>query len=79
MHFSFTDLIKSYGDFYVCFHFIINFSQGPSAGFRSVLRTFVSAFVASYEINLQVIACRYIVILCMSSPIITSFFAAAGG
>ncbi|XP_031130365.1 uncharacterized protein LOC116032104 [Ipomoea triloba] len=28
-------------------------SDGPIAGFRSVLRTFISAFVASYEINLQ--------------------------
>eukprot|EP00257_Ricinus_communis_P020943 XP_015580313.1 uncharacterized protein LOC8265348 isoform X1 [Ricinus communis] len=28
-------------------------SDGPVAGYRSVLRTFVSAFIASYEINLQ--------------------------
>lgn len=28
-------------------------SDGPIAGYRSVLRTFVSAFIASYEINLQ--------------------------
>uniref|UniRef100_A0A2N9H720 Uncharacterized protein n=1 Tax=Fagus sylvatica TaxID=28930 RepID=A0A2N9H720_FAGSY len=27
--------------------------HGPVAGYRSVLRTFVSAFIASYEINLQ--------------------------
>ncbi|XP_071935327.1 uncharacterized protein [Coffea arabica] len=27
--------------------------DGPVAGYRSVLRTFISAFVASYEINLQ--------------------------
>ncbi|XP_059297405.1 uncharacterized protein LOC132050256 isoform X2 [Lycium ferocissimum] len=27
--------------------------DGPIAGFRSVLRTFLSAFIASYEINLQ--------------------------
>ncbi|OMO92841.1 hypothetical protein COLO4_17260 [Corchorus olitorius] len=26
---------------------------GPVAGYRSVLRTFISAFIASYEINLQ--------------------------
>ncbi|GLT69630.1 hypothetical protein SLA2020_417670 [Shorea laevis] len=29
-------------------------SDGPSAGYRSVLRTFISAFIASYEINLQI-------------------------
>lgn len=29
--------------------------DGPITGFRSVLRTFLSAFIASYEINLQVI------------------------
>ncbi|KAJ0076746.1 hypothetical protein Patl1_36101 [Pistacia atlantica] len=28
-------------------------SDGPVAGYRSVLRTFISAFIASYEINLQ--------------------------
>ncbi|KAG8368145.1 hypothetical protein BUALT_Bualt15G0014600 [Buddleja alternifolia] len=28
-------------------------SDGPLAGYRSVLRTFVSAFIASYEISLQ--------------------------
>ncbi|OVA06310.1 hypothetical protein BVC80_8889g25 [Macleaya cordata] len=28
-------------------------SDGPVAGYRSVMRTFVSAFIASYEINLQ--------------------------
>ena len=28
--------------------------QGPVSGYRSVLRTFISAFIASYEINLQV-------------------------
>ncbi|XP_061362673.1 uncharacterized protein LOC133306382 isoform X2 [Gastrolobium bilobum] len=27
--------------------------DGPVAGYRSVLRTFISAFIASYEINLQ--------------------------
>ncbi|MCD7459389.1 hypothetical protein HAX54_040819 [Datura stramonium] len=27
--------------------------DGPTAGFRSVLRTFISAFIASYEFNLQ--------------------------
>ncbi|KAI9181025.1 hypothetical protein LWI28_010510 [Acer negundo] len=29
-------------------------SDGPVAGYRSVLRTFISAFIAAYEINLQV-------------------------
>ncbi|XWS67769.1 hypothetical protein CRYUN_Cryun04dG0033700 [Craigia yunnanensis] len=29
-------------------------SDGPVAGYRSVLRTFISAFIASYEISLQV-------------------------
>ncbi|KAL4557411.1 hypothetical protein LXL04_035588 [Taraxacum kok-saghyz] len=28
-------------------------SEGPSAGWRSVLRTFISAFIVSYEIKLQ--------------------------
>ncbi|GAV84710.1 DUF3414 domain-containing protein [Cephalotus follicularis] len=28
-------------------------SEGPVSGYRSVLRTFVSAFIASYEINLK--------------------------
>ncbi|KAK3195082.1 hypothetical protein Dsin_026392 [Dipteronia sinensis] len=28
-------------------------SDGPVAGYRSVLRTFISAFIAAYEINLQ--------------------------
>ncbi|KAK9287536.1 hypothetical protein L1049_015957 [Liquidambar formosana] len=32
---------------------ILKDSDGPVAGYRSVLRTFVSAFIASYEINLQ--------------------------
>lgn len=32
---------------------ILKESDGPVAGYRSVLRTFVSAFIASYEINLQ--------------------------
>ncbi|VFQ67820.1 unnamed protein product [Cuscuta campestris] len=32
---------------------IQKYSDGPIAGFRSILRTFVSAFIASYEINLQ--------------------------
>ncbi|KAK1560227.1 hypothetical protein Q3G72_023761 [Acer saccharum] len=27
--------------------------RGPVAGYRSVLRTFISAFIAAYEINLQ--------------------------
>ncbi|EYU37916.1 hypothetical protein MIMGU_mgv1a000102mg [Erythranthe guttata] len=31
----------------------LNFSDGHLAGCRSVLRTFISAFIASYEINLQ--------------------------
>ncbi|RDY02949.1 hypothetical protein CR513_13529, partial [Mucuna pruriens] len=39
-------------------HFTINdlppSVQGPVSGYRSVLRTFISAFIASYEINLQV-------------------------
>lgn len=30
------------------------FLKGPVAGYRSVLRTFISAFIASYEISLQV-------------------------
>lgn len=29
--------------------------KGPVAGYRSILRTFISAFIASYEINIQVI------------------------
>ncbi|CAH9056682.1 unnamed protein product [Cuscuta europaea] len=29
-------------------------SDGPIAGLRSVLRTFISSFIASYEINLQI-------------------------
>ncbi|PON83420.1 hypothetical protein TorRG33x02_208350 [Trema orientale] len=32
---------------------LLNESDGPVAGYRSVLRTFISAFIASYEINLQ--------------------------
>ncbi|XP_052191958.1 uncharacterized protein LOC127801127 isoform X2 [Diospyros lotus] len=32
---------------------ILKDSDGPNAGYRSVLRTFVSAFIASYEISLQ--------------------------
>ena len=28
--------------------------KGPVAGYRSILRTFISAFIASYEINIQV-------------------------
>ncbi|XP_051133760.1 uncharacterized protein LOC127253286 isoform X2 [Andrographis paniculata] len=32
---------------------ILKHSDGPVAGYRSVLRTFMSAFIASYEINLQ--------------------------
>ncbi|CBI37915.3 unnamed protein product, partial [Vitis vinifera] len=32
---------------------ILKDSDGPVAGYRSVLRTFVSAFIASYEINVQ--------------------------
>lgn len=28
-------------------------SDGPVAGYRSILRTFISAFIASYEINIQ--------------------------
>ncbi|XP_021286367.1 uncharacterized protein LOC110418076, partial [Herrania umbratica] len=32
---------------------ILKESDGPVAGYRSVLRTFISAFIASYEINLQ--------------------------
>ncbi|XP_057788584.1 uncharacterized protein LOC131005591 isoform X2 [Salvia miltiorrhiza] len=31
----------------------LKYSDGPLAGYRSVLRTFVSAFIASYEINVQ--------------------------
>ncbi|XP_062096250.1 uncharacterized protein LOC133802197 [Humulus lupulus] len=34
---------------------LLNESDGPVAGYRSVLRTFISAFIASYEINIQVI------------------------
>ncbi|XVF00933.1 hypothetical protein REPUB_Repub04eG0044900 [Reevesia pubescens] len=33
---------------------ILKESDGPVAGYRSVLRTFISAFIASYEISLQV-------------------------
>ncbi|KAM7257446.1 hypothetical protein ACFE04_013187 [Oxalis oulophora] len=32
---------------------IVKESDGPVTGYRSVLRTFVSAFIASYEINLE--------------------------
>ncbi|KAL7002582.1 hypothetical protein U1Q18_003734 [Sarracenia purpurea var. burkii] len=32
---------------------VVNDSDGPIAGYRSVLRTFVSAFIASYEISLE--------------------------
>lgn len=32
---------------------ILKDSDGPIAGYRSVLRTFISAFIASYEISLQ--------------------------
>ncbi|XP_010555238.1 PREDICTED: uncharacterized protein LOC104824773 isoform X2 [Tarenaya hassleriana] len=32
---------------------VLKESDGPVAGYRSVLRTFISAFIASYEINLQ--------------------------
>ncbi|XP_038706390.1 uncharacterized protein LOC120001936 isoform X2 [Tripterygium wilfordii] len=32
---------------------LLTASDGPAAGYRSVLRTFISAFIASYEINLQ--------------------------
>ncbi|CAN4119728.1 unnamed protein product [Withania somnifera] len=32
---------------------IVRDFDGPITGFRSVLRTFISAFIASYEINLQ--------------------------
>ncbi|EXB39261.1 hypothetical protein L484_024956 [Morus notabilis] len=32
---------------------LLNESDGPVAGYRSVLRTFISAFIASYEISLQ--------------------------
>nr|XP_024933206.2 uncharacterized protein LOC107427578 isoform X2 [Ziziphus jujuba var. spinosa] len=32
---------------------IFSESDGPVAGYRSVLRTFISAFIASYEISLQ--------------------------
>ncbi|GFP89006.1 nucleoporin nup188 homolog [Phtheirospermum japonicum] len=31
----------------------LKYSDGPLAGYRSVLRTFISAFIASYEISLQ--------------------------
>ncbi|KAK6916684.1 hypothetical protein RJ641_019545 [Dillenia turbinata] len=32
---------------------VLKISDGPIAGYRSVLRTFISAFIASYEINIQ--------------------------
>ncbi|KAH0924428.1 hypothetical protein HID58_024446 [Brassica napus] len=32
---------------------VLNDFDGPISGFRSVLRTFISAFIASYEINIQ--------------------------
>ncbi|KAL8556343.1 hypothetical protein ACS0TY_003962 [Phlomoides rotata] len=31
----------------------LKYSDGPLAGYKSVLRTFISAFIASYEISLQ--------------------------
>ncbi|KFK30471.1 hypothetical protein AALP_AA7G265400 [Arabis alpina] len=33
---------------------VLNDFDGPVSGYRSVLRTFISAFIASYEINIQV-------------------------
>lgn len=39
--------------FHLCFD-IYYYFQGPIVGLRSVLRTFISAFIASYEINIQV-------------------------
>ncbi|KAK6136598.1 hypothetical protein DH2020_029631 [Rehmannia glutinosa] len=35
----------------------LKYSDGPLAGYRSVLRTFISAFIASYEISLQESLC----------------------
>ncbi|XP_048491889.1 uncharacterized protein LOC104903976 isoform X2 [Beta vulgaris subsp. vulgaris] len=32
---------------------VLKDSDGPVAGYRSILRTFISAFIASYEINIQ--------------------------
>ncbi|KAH0871868.1 LOW QUALITY PROTEIN: hypothetical protein HID58_078890 [Brassica napus] len=32
---------------------VLNDFDGPISGFRSVLRTFISSFIASYEINIQ--------------------------
>ncbi|XP_057518162.1 uncharacterized protein LOC130799071 isoform X1 [Amaranthus tricolor] len=32
---------------------VLKDSNGPVAGYRSILRTFISAFIASYEINIQ--------------------------
>ncbi|ESQ53118.1 hypothetical protein EUTSA_v10024188mg [Eutrema salsugineum] len=32
---------------------VLNDFNGPVSGYRSVLRTFISAFIASYEINIQ--------------------------
>uniref|UniRef100_A0A803NF80 Nucleoporin NUP188 homolog n=1 Tax=Cannabis sativa TaxID=3483 RepID=A0A803NF80_CANSA len=41
---SFLEILESY---------LLNESDGPVAGYRGVLRTFISAFIASYEINIQ--------------------------
>lgn len=44
---------------YFCFNlasslFLVSL-KGPFAGYRSVLRTLISAFIASYELNSQVL------------------------
>lgn len=46
------------------FSFFLCLTQGPVAGYRSVLRTFISAFIASYEINLQVTIYGYLQVVC---------------
>ncbi|XP_057456711.1 uncharacterized protein LOC130747712 [Lotus japonicus] len=42
---------------------ILKDHDGPVSGYRSVLRTFISAFIASYEINLQPEDINYTLIL----------------
>ncbi|KAH9623965.1 hypothetical protein KSS87_021079 [Heliosperma pusillum] len=48
---------------------VLKDSDGPVAGFRSILRTFMSAFVASYEINSQLVDDTFRFILAILSEI----------
>ncbi|XP_074312975.1 uncharacterized protein LOC141648320 isoform X2 [Silene latifolia] len=48
---------------------VLKDSDGPVAGFRSILRTFMSAFVASYEINSQLVDDTFRLILAILSEI----------